>query len=299
MDTRFAMTGITIRAALAALLIVFATAAAVSAAESPGPRGAEEEPHRRQSWFLPSPDGGLMQATLFRPEGPGPFRLVVINHSSTQNAAQRAKFPQPLYGAASEWFVRRGYAVILPQRPGHGETGGRYIEDQHGCDNADYRISGLATAESIQAAIDFMIKQPFVQKSGVVVVGQSAGGWGALALASRNPRAIAAVVSFAAGRGGRIDNRARANCAPERLIDAARRYGETARIPVLSIYAENDTFFDPALSKRLVEAYRLAGGRAEYRLLPPFEAEGHYLFERPGGVAIWGPVVEDFLKRQH
>jgi dienelactone hydrolase len=291
------MAKMTIGAALAALSILLASVAAAGAAESPGPRGVEEQPYRKQIWLLPSPDGGLMRATLYRPEGPGPFRLAVINHSSTQNAEQRAKFPLPLFGAASEWFVQRGYAVILPQRPGHGETGGRYVEDQRGCDNADYRGSGLATAASIQTTIDFMLKQPFVQKSGVVVVGQSAGGWGALALAGRNPRGIAAVVSFAAGRGGRIDNKARANCAPERLIDAARRYGETARIPVLSIYAENDTFFDPAFSKRMIEAYRLAGGRAEYRLLPPFEEEGHYLFERAGGVAIWGPVVEDFLNR--
>jgi len=297
MNMRSSMTG-TVRVAFAALAVLLASLAVLRAAESPGPRGAEEGLYRRQAWLLPSPDGGTMRATLFRPEGAGPFRLAVINHSSTQNAQQRAKFPLPLYAAASEWFVRHGYAVLLPQRPGHGETGGRYLEDQRGCDDADYRGSGLATADSIQAAIDFMTRQPFVQKSGVVVVGHSAGGWGALALASRNPRGVAAAIVFTAGRGGRIDNRPRANCAPERLIDAARRYGETARVPVLSVSAENDTFFDPALSKRLIEAYRLGGGRAEYRLLPPFEEEGHYLFERPRGVAVWGPVVEDFLARQ-
>ncbi len=284
---------------VAASLLLLAGAAAHGAGESPGPRGAEEGQSRRQLWLLPSPDAGvLMRATLLRPDGPGPFRLAVINHSSTQSAEQRSKLPLPSFAAASDWFVQRGYAVLLPQRPGHGETGGRYLEDQRGCDNADYRNSGLATADSIQAAVDFMLKQPFVQKSGAVVVGQSAGGWGTLALASRNPRGVAAVISFAAGRGGRIDNKARSNCAPGRLVDAARRYGETARIPVLAIYAENDSFFEPALSKRLIEAFRLGGGRAEYRLLPAFEEEGHYLFERPGGVAMWGPVVEDFLKRQ-
>jgi dienelactone hydrolase len=283
---------------LAAVCVgLLASLTAHAAGESPGPRGGEEGPYRRQLWLVPSPDPGtFMRATLLRPSGPGPFRLAVINHSSTQNAEQRAKFPLPS-PAAAEWFAQRGYAVLSPLRPGHGETGGRYLEDQRGCDNADYRGSGLATAESIQTAIDFMLKQSFVEKSGVVVIGQSAGGWGTLALASRNPRSVAAVVSFAAGRGGRIDNKPGANCAPERLVDAARRFGETGRIPVLAIYAENDTFFPPALSKRLIEAYRLGGGRAEYRLLPAFENEGHYLFERPSGIAVWGPVVQDFLIR--
>ncbi|MGE3148816.1 MAG: alpha/beta hydrolase family protein [Pseudorhodoplanes sp.] len=282
---------------MAALLLLVASAPAH--AQSVGPSGAEEGPYRRQVWRVPSPEPGrLTQAVLYRPPGDGPFRLAVIAHSSTQDAAQRARFPLPGYDAATQWLLARGYAVVLPQRPGHGETGGRYLEDQRGCDDADYRGAGFAVADSIQAAIDFMRKQDFIRKTGVAVFGQSAGGWGALALASRNPRGVDAIVIFAAGRGGRIDNRPGANCAPERLIETARLFGKTARIPLLAIYAQNDSFFSPALSKRLIDAYRAAGGRAEYRLLPSFAEEGHYLFERARGVASWGPVVEDFLARR-
>ena len=159
-----------------------------------------------------------MHTIVFRPEGPGPFPLVVINHGSVQDQDQRAKM-RPLFLAASEFFVQRGYAVAVPSRPGHGETGGPYLESNRGCANADYRASGNATADSIQAAIAYLVAQPFVKKTDVTVVGQSAGGWGALALASRNPRNVKAVINFAGGRGGHINDRPNNNCAPERLVE--------------------------------------------------------------------------------
>jgi dienelactone hydrolase len=189
--------------------------------------------------------------------------------------------------------------VALPQRPGHGETGGAYFETNSprgGCDNADYRKSGLASADAIAAAIDFMTRQNFIKPDGVIVVGQSAGGWGALALASRNPKNVKAVINFAGGRGGRVHDRPNNNCAPEKLVEAAGSFGSTARIPILSIYTQNDTFFSPDLSRRLNEAYRSKGGKVDYRLLPAFGRDGHRLFGDRDGVAIWGPIVDEFLK---
>ena len=37
----------------------------------------------------------------------------------------------------------------------------------------------------------------------VVVIGHSAGAWGALALAGEDPKNVAAIIAFAPGRGGR------------------------------------------------------------------------------------------------
>jgi dienelactone hydrolase len=270
-------------------------AASLHAQSVPGPQGPETE-QRRQLWLIPSTERNvLMRSTVFRPPGAGPFPLVVINHGSSQRLEQRADQSVPAFVTMARWFVARGYAVVVPQRPGHGETGGSYLEDQNGCEEADFHGSGLRTADSIAAAIDYMTGQPFVRKTGVVVVGTSAGGWGALALASRNPRGVAAVINFAGGRGGRVNGEAGNNCAPSRLIEAARAYGSTARIPSLWIYAENDSYFTPTLSKRMADAYRSAGGRVDYRLVPPFGAEGHLLMQASDGAAVWGPIVERFL----
>src|ERR1700752_3209947 len=147
-----------------------------------GAQGAEGEPGREQQWLVPSPDPDrAAHAGLFRPPGDGPFRLAVIAHASVQNVLRRTQMPQPEYRALAVWLVARGFAVLVPERPGHGATGGRYLEDQGGCDEADYSRSGRATADSILAALSYLRGQPFIRPDGAVGIGHSAGGWGALA----------------------------------------------------------------------------------------------------------------------
>jgi len=149
-----------------------------------GAQGAEGEPHRLQQWLVPAPDPvTAAHAVLFRPPGEGPFPLAVIAHASTQNVMRRAQMPQPEYRALAAWLVTRGFAVLVPERPGHGATSGKYLEDQGGCDEADYAKSGRVTADEIAAAIGLLRKQSFIRPEAVVVIGHSAGAWGALALA--------------------------------------------------------------------------------------------------------------------
>ncbi|HLH89493.1 MAG TPA: CocE/NonD family hydrolase [Xanthobacteraceae bacterium] len=259
--------------------------------------GAEQGELRAQPWLVPSPQPGvLMHTTVFRPPGRGPFPLVIVNHGTTQNAERRRRLPLPEFPALTGWFVRRGYAVAVPQRPGHGATGGIYREDQGGCDDANFAAAGLAAADSIAAAVAYLRVQPFVRRSGVVVVGQSAGGWAALALASRAPAGVRAAINFAGGLGGRSYDQPDNNCAPARLIAAAGEFGRTARIPTLWIYTENDSYFAPRLSGAMAAAFRAVGGKADYELLPAFGRDGHFMAETPGSDAVWGPVVERFLQ---
>jgi dienelactone hydrolase len=266
------------------------------AAAVAGPQGSEDAATRSQLWLIPSPQSGLlMRATLFRPPGDGPFPLAVINHGSDQIALDRDRMPMPDFPALTRWLLARGYAVLLPQRPGHGETGGRYLEDQGPCANARYVESGLATADSIAAAIDFMTGQPFIKPGGVLVIGNSAGAWGALALASRNPRNVAAVVNFAGGRGGRNRGRADNNCSPERLIAAAGTYGRTALVPTLWLYAENDSFFPPDISGEMAEVFNRSGGDVDYVLLPPVPGDGHGLINTRPPSAPWVAPLQRFL----
>src|SRR5277367_6496333 len=156
---------------LAALWMVAA------AAQSPfGPKGAEAEPNRAQAWLVPSPDPDVAShAVLFRPSGEGPFRLAVIAHASTQNVLLRAQMPRPEYRTLASFLVSRGFAVLVPERLGHGATGGRYLEDQSGCDEADYASSGRATAKEIALALQFMRAQSFVRRDGGIVIGHYAG----------------------------------------------------------------------------------------------------------------------------
>jgi dienelactone hydrolase len=262
-----------------------------------GAQGPEGEPNRRQPWLVPSPDPDIAaHAWLFRPPGDGPFPLALIAHASTQNVLRRAQMPQPEYRALSAWLVARGFAVLVPERLGHGTTGGRYLEDQGGCDEANYSRSGNATADSIKAALDYLLGQSFIRRDGAVIVGHSAGAWGALALAAENPPGVALVVAFAPGRGGQANDLPNQVCAPHTLISTAAEFGEDARVPVLWLVAANDSYFSPDLSKQLADAFRGGGDKVDFRVLAASGGEGHWLAETDGGAKIFGPVLESALK---
>ena len=269
-----------------------------SAQPSFGAQGVEGEPNRLQQWLVPSPDPGTpARAVLFRPPGDGPFPLAVIAHASTQNVVRRAQMPQPEYRALAGWLVTRGFAVLVPERPGHGATGGKYLEDQGGCDEADYAKAGRATADEIAAAVGLVRKQSFIRPDGMVVIGHSAGAWGALARASEDPKDVAAIVAFAPGRGGHANEFPNQVCAPHTLIAAAGEFGKAARVKVTWLVAANDSYFSPTLSRQLVDAFRKAGGRADFRVLSAYGSEGHWLPESEGGVTLAGAELDRALKR--
>jgi dienelactone hydrolase len=262
-----------------------------------GAQGAEGERDRMQQWRVPSPDPDTAaHALLFRPPGDGPFRLVVIAHASTQNVLRRAQMPQPEYRALAAWLVAQGFAVLVPERPGHGATGGRYLEDQGGCDEADYISAGRATADAIATALGYLRKQSFIRQDGAVILGHSAGAWGALAFARENPQGVSAIIAFAPGRGGHANDFPNQVCAPHTLISSAAQFGKTARVPVTWLVAANDTYFSPALSRQLADAFRSSGGRVDFRVLAASGSEGHWLAETEAGVKIAGPELDRALK---
>jgi dienelactone hydrolase len=282
---------------LAVLLLGAVCAQAASAQSRFGAQGAEGEPNRKQQWLVPSPDQDITaHAVLFRPAGGGPFPLAVIAHASTQNVLRRAQMPQPEYRALSAWLVARGFAVLVPERPGHGATGGRYLEDQGGCDDANYSRAGYATADSIAAALGYLREQSFIRKDGAVILGHSAGAWGALALAGENPKDVSMIIAFAPGRGGHANDRPNQVCAPHSLVTSAGEFGDEARVPVIWLVAANDSYFTPDLSRQMADAFRAGGSKVDFRVLPAFGSEGHGLAETDGGEKIFGPALDSVLK---
>ena len=262
-----------------------------------GAQGAEGQPNRAQPWLVPSPDPKIAaHAVLYRPPGDGPFPLALIAHASSQNVLRRTQMPQPEYRALSAWLVARGYAVLVPERPGHGGTGGPYLEDQGGCDEANYSRAGYATADSISAALDYLRAESFIRSDGTVVVGHSAGAWGALALASGNPRGVALIVAFAPGRGGEANDVPNKVCAPHTLIASAAEFGEDAQVPVIWLVAANDGYFSPELSKQMADAFRGGGDKVDFRVLPASGSEGHWLAETDTGPKVYGPVLDGAIK---
>ncbi|MCA6111744.1 alpha/beta hydrolase family protein [Bradyrhizobium cenepequi] len=276
-----------------ALLVAALGSEAALAQPVLGARGDEGEPNRRQQWLVPSPDPTRpAHALLFRP-GAGPFPLALIAHATTQNVLRRAQIPQPEYRALAGFMVARGFAVV-PERLGHGATGGTYLEHQGGCDEADYSRSARATAGQIRLALDYLRDQPFILRDHAVVIGHSAGGWGALALAAEKPNGVLAIIAFAPGRGGRANDFPNQVCAPHTLM--AAEFGRSAKVAATWLVAANDSYFPPALSRQLADAFRQPGGRVDFHVLLAYGGEGHWLPESANGVKLATAEIDRALR---
>ena len=280
-------------------LVLALVGAAIGSSASADDRAAAQ-PLREEVWALMTPLP--MFAYVVRPVGAGPFPLAVMNHGIAIGEKERGFYPLVEFRDAAFWFARHGYFVVAPVRYGvtavdvpHRGHFSLLFANVGKCDNPNFRGPGLMIATLDQWVIDFMKSEAMVMPGKAIVVGQSGGGWGAIALSSLNPSSVRAIITFAAGRGGRVDGKPNNNCAPDKLVEATRAFGRTSRIPMLWIYAENDTYFGPDIAKRMHEAFTAAGGNAEFHMLPPFGSDGHFLISSPDGVSIWSPLVSRFL----
>ena len=288
-----------LRILVASIIAITILAATAFADDQPANRSIQEE-----VWAIPVTLPTI--AYVVRPVGDGPFPLVIMNHGVSLNQRERSFFPLVEFRDAAMWFARKGYMVVAPSGSGYGAAAldeperGLYsvfYSKIGGCDNPNFRDAGLAAALMNKWIIEYLADQKVIVPDDVIVVGQSAGGWGAIALSSRNVPAVGAIITFAAGRGGRVGGKPNSNCAPDKLVAATGEFGRTARVPMLWIYAENDTFFGPALSRKMHEAYTGAGGRAEYHMLPPFGSDGHFLIDSADAIPLWAPLVSRFLDK--
>jgi dienelactone hydrolase len=270
-------------------------------------RAAENRTLRQvqeEIWALP-----LIHPTVAyvaHPVGNGPFPLAVMNHGVSLNPRERSFFPLVEFRDAALWFARRGYLVVAPTGSGYGagaldapELGlfSVFYSKIGRCENPNFGDAGMAVAAIDKWIIDYMTDQKYALPDSAIVIGQSAGGWAAIALSSQNLPSVKALIVFAGGRGGRVDGKPNNNCAPDKLVEATGAFGSVARTPMLWIYIENDTFFGPDLSKRMHAAYTGAGGSAEYHLMPPFGSDGHFFIDSPDAIPLWSPLVAQFLDK--
>jgi dienelactone hydrolase len=236
-------------------------------------------------------------AKILRPDGPGPYGAIVLNHGAAVSAEERrTESPELLLQTAAR-FARRGYVVVMPLRRGFGATGGEFAEDAGSCRNPDYRRGESAASEDVMAAYEYTRTLPYVDGSRMILAGQSAGGVVSIYTAARAPQGLVAVLAFAAGRGGNPARNPGVPCAVEPLARVFDELGKSVKVPVLFHYAENDHFFNPQTSRLWYERFTAGGARAEYVLQPAFGKDGHYIFSDDSGARYWLPAVERFLAR--
>lgn len=238
------------------------------------------------------PDGAplKLQVTVNRPDGPGPFPLLVFNHGSTGvpiswGAAKQRLSALPVW----QFFVERGYAVVEAMRRGRGGSEGEYaegiVDGQYVCERGA-SDQGIARAiEDIHSTVTHFREQPWVDRHKVIVGGISRGGILSVAYAGRHPDEVLGVVNFVGGWLADI-------CSLAAEINSATfaAAGASFKRPTLWIYGELDGFYLIAHSQANFDAFRHAGGNGE---LLVFKG-GHWVSNR---VNEWGPAVETYLTR--
>lgn len=239
--------------------------------------------------FSPAPVGDAAAPVAPRP-------LAILLHGRAPQASQRASFGRATYRTTAHWLVTQGFIVGVPTRIGYGVTGGDDVEETGGCETKNYPPGYQAAADQALVALRALQLRPDADREHAVVIGQSYGGATAIALAAMNPPGVVAAINFAGGGGGNPETRPGRPCAPQRLERMFARYGETARMPTLWIYTENDLYMGPDYPREWHQAFARAGGTGAFVQLPPFGKDGHTLFSQ--GPEIWRPLVLRFLQQQ-
>lgn len=230
-----------------------------------------------------------INATYYPARAAGPAPLVVFNHGSTGQGADRGRIPRKAvlrYENQARYFHDRGFAFLAPMRRGRGGSEGEYLES--------YAWNPLKLAEGLQhalddvgAVVDGMRGRPEIDGRRVLVAGHSRGGLLSVAYAGQHPPGVMGSINFAGGwiaEQGMMDDFNR---------DVFVRAGAGADAPSLWLYAENDRHHSKAMIRRWHDAYTGAGGSAELYLFGPVEDdEGHQLLERPG---LWQSAMDAFL----
>jgi len=239
-----------------------------------------------------SPTMLKLVGTLFRPEGDGPFPLLIINHGTPRNGNDRISTTD-VYQAQAQLFAAMGFVVINPIRRGYGQSDGPGNDGMGTCDDPTYYEAGMGAAFDINATIAYAKTLPYVDTSRIVLLGKSTGGVAVLALASQNIPGVVGVINFAGGRGSRAPNYV---CNEDKLMASFSRYASTTHVPMLWLYAKNDRFFGPPLAKRLLTAYLDQHVDVRFVQLPWFGSDGHAFFDAIQNAPEWMKDVVPFLK---
>lgn len=237
-----------------------------------------------------------LEMRIYEPAAGARAPTLVFNHGSTGSGTNPEAFTRPLdFPEVARFFVARGWAVVIPARRGRGGSEGRYDEGfaptrswGYACDPV-LSVAGADRAlRDLQAAMHSILAMPFVDRSRVVIGGQSRGGILSVAYAGQHAEQVKGVINFVGGwNGSRCQHAATIN---QSLFVRGARYPDET----LWLYGDEDPFYPLSHSRANFAAFQAAGGRGTFDELPS-EFGGHYIWRRPDR---WAPLVEGYLKHR-
>ncbi|MEA2985425.1 MAG: hypothetical protein QOD94_1679 [Alphaproteobacteria bacterium] len=238
---------------------------------------------------------GKIVLTYYRPAGDGPFPIAIVNHGRSGQKEERAATPRFRETLLAQYFVRRGFAVFVPTRLGYGDSGVEIDPDAPlgSCSDPDYRPGLQVMLAQTIATANFAKSLPWADGRRLIIAGQSYGGFAAVAASANNQLGALAAINFVGGGGG-LWKKPGQPCGPASIAAAMAEAGKQAKVPMLWLYAENDSLWGGELPRKWHAAYLKAGGKAQMLMLPPVPENGHYLART--AFQQWRPVADQFLE---
>ncbi|MBB3211754.1 dienelactone hydrolase [Herbaspirillum sp. Sphag1AN] len=243
-------------------------------------------------YTAPGPLGNVdLEMTLLFPKVNGPVPVVLYAHGDIEFNAPEIQYKQRYRDmiVALE-FLHQGIAVAFPSRHGVGLSEGvyklGYVSD------ADPAYIPRIHANDMYPALKYLQNRPEIDPHRVILVGQSAGGYSTMYMASQSPDGVIGAINFSGGRSDSYANES-PHYLNRMLIDSFGELGKTTYIPSLWIYAENDSRFTPTTIQRSYEAFVAAGAKSRLLLLPPTPGDGHYVYHLPD---LWRPALLQYLQ---
>ena len=252
--------------------------------------------------FASGNDQAGMVAGVYLPPGEGPFPVLIYSHGRSGTEAERSQTRIPDPRGHVRYWVKKGFAVVAPIRPGYGATHGFDREDSGmrydvfgNCwGTPEFERSASAASEAVMATLDWVRAQRWADANRIVLAGASMGGLASIASAARNPTGVVAYINFSGGTGGNGSRAAEHSCGFEAMETLMSKYGDTAHVPSLWLYARNDSFWGPDWPRAWYGAYARHEHSARFVMTDPVpNADGHQLLTR--GSRLWSVQVDRFL----
>lgn len=219
------------------------------------------------------PSGALqLKAFLWRPQGTGPFPVVLFNHGSGSTDPAHTG-PFAITEAAEKLgpiFVKHGYAFLYLFRRGQGLSAdqGPFMQDVL---RAEERARGKEASQHLQfvlmttdhlddvlAGLKFLKNLPSIDSHRIAIAGHSFGGQLTLLVAERDTSVQAAVTFGAAATSWKNSSEVR-----ERLLAAVRKTNS----PIMLVHAANDYTTSPG--KIMAEELEKLGKPYLLKIYPP------------------------------
>lgn len=243
-----------------------------------------------------------MITQVFKPQGDGPFPVLLFSHGRAGTDADRSKLTRPIPSDQARYWVNRGFAVVAPIRAGYGATGGpdaeangvRFDSEGRCKGRPDFRGQADAARQAVMGALNWIRAQPWADSRQIVLEGQSVGGLATVAAAAQRPDGVVGYINFAGGAGGNPERSPGRGCDPDQLTALYSEYGRTTTIPNLWIYAENDQYWGADSPKAWHAGFAKGTSRTTFVQAPAVaDGDGHGLARH--APRLWARYLDDFM----